>query len=393
MLPKLVGGVYSSTSEKELERRKLAVQEVMAKKGADCVILAAHNADVGGAIKYFTDIHVSPYGAYVLMPRDGDLTYYGHGAEGTKASNSPYSKNFEGNIAFPYMVAFSFTDSYIPTEIVKWINSRGYKRIGLYRKQHISMLIGDAIREGVPGFEFVSMDDEIDLIQAVKSEEEIGYLEHVVKLHDDLIVACNAFIRPGRFEREVANDVMKLSLDNNCELLNIMVGSGRPIGRYKTVHAANKRIEAGDIVDILVEVSGPGGYWGEVSRMWCLGEPPPGLMGAFADCLEIQERIASLARPGARACDLMTELHSFQVAHGYDKELRLFAHGQGYDVVSRPCFMPGDTMEIQENMFFAIHPILINANVCAHITDNFLITKDGGKLLSKTPRQVFLIDC
>ena len=392
MLPKIVGDVYSSVSEKELERRRVAVQEAMAKKGVDCIVLVAFSADMGSAVKYFSDLHVGPYGAYILMPREGGITYFCHGAEGTQGTNYPYSKSFEGNYAYPHMVAFPFTNNYMPTEVVKWIKSKNYSKIGMYRQQHLSYLIVDAIRENVPGSEFISMDEEIDCLQAVKSDEEIETFKQVVKMHDNIIAACSAFIRPGRLEREIATDILKLAYDNYCEPYNIMVGSGHPIGRYKGLLAGNKRIEFGDIVDILVEITLPGGFWGEVSRTWSLGEPSKEQLEAFKDVLEIQEHIASLAKPGVAACDLMLEFHKFQEAHGYNIERRLFAHGQGFDVVARPCFMPGDTMKLQENMFITIHPVLINDRICAHITDNFLITKNGAQILNKAPREISVID-
>ena len=39
------------------------------------------------------------------------------------------------------------------------------------------------------------------------------------------------------------------------------------------------------------------------------------------------------------------------VSYGLQPETRLFAHGQGYDLVERPAFFKGETMKVKENMF------------------------------------------
>ena len=42
--------------------------------------------------------------------------------------------------------------------------------------------------------------------------------------------------------------------------------------------------------------------------------------------------------------------------HGFEPEIRLYAHSQGYDMVERPMIRADETMPIEENMNFAVHP-------------------------------------
>ena len=42
--------------------------------------------------------------------------------------------------------------------------------------------------------------------------------------------------------------------------------------------------------------------------------------------------------------------------HGFELEIRLYAHSQGYDMVERPMIRADETMPIEENMNFAVHP-------------------------------------
>lgn len=380
----------SAVTEQELNRRRSAAQKIMEEKGVDCLLLTAFNNAQGSAVRYFADWIALDPGAYVMLPQKGGLTIWNSGAEG-KPSVPPYAaRGYEQSIGFPYFPAFPFTNDIMPNEIIRYINDRRFRVIGLYRHMFIPHPIMDALR--AYGCEFVDMDEEIDLLQAVKSPEEIAEFRHMAALHDDLYAACRCFVRPGRTEHEIAADIKKCALDLNCEELNIMIGAGNPIGKHKPYFLLNHVVNKGDAMDLLVEVTGPGGFFSEVSRMWSIGKPSSQLVRAFDDAMEIQEHLAAMAKPGLPACEIMKELHRFQDAHGYERETRLFAHSQGYDVVMRPCCMLNETMLLQENMVMSIHPGMANDHIFAMVTDTVLITKDGGVRLNKTPRTLHIVE-
>ncbi len=60
-------------------------------------------------------------------------------------------------------------------------------------------------------------------------------------------------------------------------------------------------------------------------------------------------------------------------SRGLPPELRLYAHGQGYDLVERPLIRADETMTIEENMNFAVHPGYETPSIFAVICDNYLI--------------------
>jgi len=71
-------------------------------------------------------------------------------------------------------------------------------------------------------------------------------------------------------------------------------------------------------------------------------------------------------------------------------ELRLYCHGQGYDLVERPLVRCDETMTIAEHMNLAVHPGYETPSIFAVICDNYLIESDGPRAcLHKTPKQVF----
>jgi hypothetical protein len=51
--------------------------------------------------------------------------------------------------------------------------------------------------------------------------------------------------------------------------------------------------------------------------------------------------------------------------HGLPPELRLYAHGQGYDIVERPLIRRDETMAIETGMNLAVHPGYETASIFA----------------------------
>jgi Xaa-Pro aminopeptidase len=71
-------------------------------------------------------------------------------------------------------------------------------------------------------------------------------------------------------------------------------------------------------------------------------------------------------------------------------EKRLYAHGQGYDLVERPLIRADETMALEAGMNLAVHPGYQSNSLFAVICDNYLVTEAGvSECLHKTEKKVF----
>jgi len=363
----------------------------MAKEQVDCIVLYNVDRRLGGAIKYFTDIPIGCYPASVLFPIEGGMTYIGHGAHGRNAIFPYAARGVDNNIAVPGMPVMRYTDYDIAIEEVKIIREKGYKKVGLFRMNMISAALYKYLVENLPDVEFLDVSDMIDEIKAIKSVEELELLKSVVYLHDFLLAAVPCFLRPGRTEREIVDDIQCAAMRMGASNLNVLCGSD-PFKPVLTQYFfQNRRVNKGDMFQCLIEVDGPSGYWGEIGRVWGLGEPPEVMQKAFSDSAELQRHIGSLAKPGVKAADLLAELNRCLADRGYEPETRLYAHGQGYDMVERPSFVEKEDMVLKENMFLAIHPTCANEKTSAYCCDNYLVTRDGGKRLNKSSQELIVV--
>ena len=79
-------------------------------------------------------------------------------------------------------------------------------------------------------------------------------------------------------------------------------------------------------------------------------------------------------------------------ARGLPQETRLYAHGQGYDLVERPLIRHDETMNIEADMCLAVHPGYDDGQCWAVICDNYIVHADQPlELIHNTPKKIFEI--
>ena len=81
---------------------------------------------------------------------------------------------------------------------------------------------------------------------------------------------------------------------------------------------------------VLIEVNGPGGFYTEIGRVFSIGKPSQVLQDAFGVAVEAQALSQKLMKPGVNPKDLWDANNEFLQKRGYNRETRLYAHGQGY---------------------------------------------------------------
>lgn len=382
-------------SSGELNRRLGAIQSAMKKEDIDCCIVQGHSTIFDSGIRYMVDMPVHPYITTLLIPAEGLMTMLNHGPDNDNAPIPPTLRNVEKLITKPSCQTFGCTDYLYAETISKELRSRGCKKIGFIMKQLISLDFGEYLDTTLSGVEFVDFTKQFSEIKAVKSEEEWKLVDRCVRAHEHLIDAVPSLLRPGRMEYEILADLEHLSRYIQCDFIgNIAVGSA-PSGKAAPFYqnfAANRRIEAGDTLTVMVEVSGPGGIYGELARSFCLGEPNKSLVELFDLAKQAQHAVAAAMKPGVTGADLNAVFNNFVVPHGIPENGRFVGHGQGYDMMEAPTISPVEDMIIKEDMFFAIHPELFKDGEFAICCDNFRVTKEGAVRLTRTPQEVFWVE-
>jgi Xaa-Pro aminopeptidase len=116
------------------------------------------------------------------------------------------------------------------------------------------------------------------------------------------------------------------------------------------------------------------------------------LQDAYGVAREAQEVTLKLLKPGANPKDISDANNDFLKRKGYFPENRLYAHGQGHDLVERPLIRHDEPMKIQAGMNLTIHPAATHSTVWAGVCDNYVVTGTGvSPCLHKTPKEIIVV--
>jgi Xaa-Pro aminopeptidase len=201
-------------------------------------------------------------------------------------------------------------------------------------------------------------------------------------------------IRPGM----TGNDITALAQYEGRLLgseQGLFLGSSAPLGqasRFLDRHLQARALKPGEHFTLLIENNGPGGFYAEIARTIVLGKASNELIDGFETMKEAQAHTLRLLKPGASCAAIAQSHDDYMLSRKLPPELRLYAHGQGYDLVERPLIRCDETMTIEQHMNLAVHPGFETPSIFAVICDNYLIESGGtGDCLHETLKQVFEI--
>jgi Xaa-Pro aminopeptidase len=151
-------------------------------------------------------------------------------------------------------------------------------------------------------------------------------------------------------------------------------------------------LNRGDHLSLLIEINGPGGFYTEIARTIVLGHASNQLLDGFENVREAQVHTLGQIKPGVSCRDVAQAHDDYMRARGLPPETRLYAHGQGYDMVERPLIRADESMCFEEGMCLAVHPGYETPEIFAVICDNYMVGAQGpGECLHETEKKVFEI--
>lgn len=384
----------------EMQRRWTLVKKLMTEKDLDVVVCQNSNLFLGGYVRWFTDVPAeNNIQMSVLFYPSKEITLLCSGATNLE----PYPpvecrrENFTVKNV-PYNPGISFTANAEANVVIDELKARECKRIGYIAPSMLPVCFMDRLRGAIYGAEFIDVTDEIDLLKAIKSEDEMVCIRKTAAIQDYVWCALPSIIRPGMKEYAIRAELVELTANLGSEEHLIFLGSNKPGKPCGTVmfQYANRTIEKGDYGMLLLEVSGPGGYYCESARNFSLGEPTDEMMTMWNLCVESQDYIATLMKPGMDSRDVVRIYNKYVEERGYGGEDRLLGHSQGYDLIERPAFMidhewGNEPMPILEGMNVSTHPLITTPTCAVYVNNNYYISATGAIRLHKSPSEWIII--
>ncbi len=178
--------------------------------------------------------------------------------------------------------------------------------------------------------------------RSIKDEVEVSRIKRASAVQDKIYGALEKEIRPGRSERDIAAEVMKIAISSgltpsgsDSALSPTIIASG-PNGALPHGELSGRKLKRGDLVvaDIFFRFNG---YNSDETRTFSVGTPSAEMKGRYRAVLEAQEDALEAMKPGVK-CSIVNEAAVATLRkHGVDKYLNhSIGHGVGIDIHESP---------------------------------------------------------
>ena len=391
--------ITTRISDGELERRWQALRVAMRAVGLDALVFQSSNDWLGGYVKWLTDIPANNgYPRSVIFHADEPMTVVEMGSfDGVRVlgGEDQVHRGVGDVLTSPAFLSVAYTHAYEGQRLADALKRRNYRHIGLVGAGSMAHGFVEAIRSALNGASsFEDATELVDAIKALKSTEEVSLIKAAAALQDEVFGQVLQMVRPGLRDVDVTSFVFHESHKLGSEQ-GVVLGGSAPLGVRSSFvgrHMQGRTLQPGDHLSLLIEVNGPGGFYTELGRTIVLGRASNELLDGFAAVKGAQDATLALMRPGVSCADIAVAHDAYMQSHGLPREGRLYAHGQGYDMVERPLIRHDETMDLAAGMCLAVHPGYETSSMFAVICDNYLLDNDGcGASLHKTEKRVFEI--
>ena len=135
------------------------------------------------------------------------------------------------------------------------------------------------------------------------------------------------------------------------------------------------------------------GYMGDMSRVFSIGKLPEQAYAAHQTCLEIQEEIVAMAKPGTvcedmynKAIEIVTKAGFADYFMGVDQKAKFIGHGIGLEM---PVLAPRMKQELEPGMVFALEPKIVLPGIGpVGIENSWAVTTDGLEKLTLCKEEI-----
>ncbi|TCO10993.1 M24 family metallopeptidase [Natronoflexus pectinivorans] len=294
--------------------------------------------------------------------------------------------------------------------------------------EFVPLAMYQRFRKYFPFSEVQSLDFQLAMTRAVKSEWEISNMEASGKMHRKILEErVPLLLREGMTEAELAGKLYQVMIeeghqgvarfnmfdteiavgqiafgDNSLYPTNFN-GPGGQLGlspASPSLGSRHRRLKQGDLVFVDAAV-GVNGYHTDKTMTYVFGKPLPQFaIDIHHRCVEIQNHVAGMLKPGNTPADIyetiMSEiepefLNNFM---GFGtRQVKFLGHGIGLTVDELPVIANGFNEPLVKNMVFAVEPKKGIENIgMVGIENSFVVSSSGGRCITGDHKGLMLVE-
>lgn len=261
-----------------------------------------------------------------------------------------------------------------------------------YEDDFVTVHTFNALRESVRGVEWKVVGSEIARLREIKDEDELALIRQACRITGEAFERILPHIKEGVTEKELA---LRLDFD--------MMSHGASKPSFSTIVAAGAngslphavpgeyRLRRGDMITMDFGAR-YGNYCADMTRTVALGQVSDEQKAVYDTVLKAHLAVIDYVKPGVVcsdvdkvARDIIEKDYPGTFGHG-------LGHGVGFEIHEWPRFGRGDSTLAAEGMVVTDEPgIYLPAKYGVRIEDMLLVTADGCRSLTKSPKELICL--
>lgn len=364
--------------KRDVARRIERIQRIMDDRELGALIIIGQGSPSGmGAIRYISHAHLWGGAGYVVLgAQDPDpwcLIWSSYQAVWTERETTTDRRRVE-----------SPSDMVGRTAQLAKEYAQGRRRVGFVNMNRL-LSVGEhkKFTQALEGYELVEVTDDYNAIRQIKTPFELEAMQQNGYLLDTSLDVFRQHARVGRKYWEVCAQAEAFVKAQGAFWGRTKVSLD--LTPYTVPTPKDLTMKEDDIINFEIVYESPWGYWLEMTTVFSFIELPDEAQALLDGYLAAVEASSAQAKPGntfrmiSEANDQALRERGFSVAGKHTPD----CHSTGLDGSDGPSSEANPNFALKPNMTLSFHPgTVLENNRGFLISDNFLVTSEGGVRLS-----------
>ncbi len=257
---------------------------------------------------------------------------------------------------------------------------------------HMRVLELRALERAAPHAQFVSLEEELPGLRAIKDQVEIAAMRTAIEVTEQALHQLIAQPLAGLSERQVATRLEQEMRAAGADGPAFIMVVGGPNTADPHAEPSARPLKRGDLVTIDCGVT-KDGYHSDITRTFVIGEPDLQQTAIYESVQRANEAGRRACGPGVPAQLVDRAARAVIREAGYGEQfIHRTGHGLGLEVHEPPYIVEGSEQPLQVGMVFTIEPgIYVPGVGGVRIEDNVVVTADGSECLTSFPRELLVV--
>ena len=370
---------------RDLKQRQSSLDKIIQSRGLDAALIVGNSVTgppMLGCFRYFTG-HKVYFQYQALIARPGmPMTVFANSV----LHNKPLAARGISDIRI---------SRDMPGSVMSEFRERPVKRLGVVLEMLPSLWYLELVKAGI---EAIDISKEIFALRSVRSEFEVGASRVSADIADIGYRAVCGMAKPGVRLTDLYAELDYSMKAAGAEETFTLMSCGRfsfednklpCIGPF--ISSEDRIVEYGDCVAMEITPRYMG-YWTQMVRTICVGEPNRDLEAAHRDLIKTQEAAVPLFKPGMELEEVMASMCRYGEDLGYISRLP-FGHVASIDLDEGWQYAAESDIVLKSGMALVVHPTLVTPKIDYGIFwgDTYLVTEDGGECITSRTSELLTV--